>query len=100
GIVVFVNHRIGRRAADRCSARVYKPFEVATTHGLGDRERAPDVGGANPPAVSKGRASRQVKDVFDAVQLWRAMPVIGKKIAAQYLNVLGERVDRLELRGR
>ena len=88
GIVVFVDHGVGRSAANRGSTRVYKPFEVAAAHGLGHREGAPDVGGANRPAVPEGRAGCQVEDVSDAIQMARIMPLLGKKIAAQYLYVL------------
>jgi hypothetical protein len=37
-----------------------------------------------------------VEDVFDAVQERRIMPIVRKKIAAEYLNVPGERVGRHE----
>ena len=96
GIVVFVDHRVWRSAANRGRPGVDEAFQTPPAHRLGDRERSAHVGGADAPAVAEGRAGGQVEDVFDAVQMWRVMPVVGKKIAAQYLNVLGERVGRRE----
>src|SRR5205085_5844835 len=96
GKIVFVNHRLGRGATNRGSARIDKPFEAAPAHGLGDRERAAHVGSADGPAVAEGGAGREVEDVFDAVKMWRIMPFVGKKIATQYRNVLGKRVGRLK----
>ena len=94
--IVFVNHPLGRSPADRRRAGVNEPFEVPAPHRLGNRERSPHIGGANRPAVTERRAGGQMQDVLNPVQMRRIMPVLGKKIAAQYLNVPGKCVAGLK----
>src|SRR5512136_1740446 len=94
--VVLVDHWFGRGAANRGGTGINEAVQAPAAHGFGNGEGTPDGGGADRPTITKGRTGRQVEDVFDAVQMRRAMPVVGKKIAAQYLDVLGERVGRRE----